>query len=91
MSGEASVAAINPKNYKFLQEHVYSHAGIVLEGDKHYLICSPCDQSHRTMSTIMFAVPFAGGTKARPEMGRTKGLGASDSGAFGFIHAIWRC
>ncbi|MFZ0337699.1 MAG: protein-glutamate O-methyltransferase CheR [Terracidiphilus sp.] len=37
MSGEASVAAINPKNYKFLQEHVYSHAGIVLEGDKHYL------------------------------------------------------
>ena len=37
MSGQASIAVINPKNYKFLQEHVYSHAGIVLEGDKHYL------------------------------------------------------
>ncbi len=37
MSSQASVAAIDPKNYKFLQEHVYSHAGIVLEGDKHYL------------------------------------------------------
>ena len=37
MTGQASVAVINPKNYKFLQEHVYSHAGIVLEGDKHYL------------------------------------------------------
>ena len=37
MSGQASVAAINPKNYKFLQEHIYSHAGIVLEGDKYYL------------------------------------------------------
>ncbi len=37
MSSQASVAAIDPMNYKFLQEHVYSHAGIVLEGDKHYL------------------------------------------------------
>ncbi|MFP5249180.1 MAG: CheR family methyltransferase [Acidobacteriota bacterium] len=37
MSNQASVAAINPKNYKFLQEHVYFHAGVVLEGDKHYL------------------------------------------------------
>lgn len=37
MSSQASVAVINPENYKFLQEHVYSHAGIVLEGDKHYL------------------------------------------------------
>ena len=37
MSGQASIAEINPKNYQFLQEHVYSHAGIVLEGDKHYL------------------------------------------------------
>ena len=37
MSGQASIAVINPKNYQFLQEHVYSHAGIVLEGDKHYL------------------------------------------------------
>ena len=37
MSSRASVAAINPKNYKFLQEHVHSHAGIVLEEGKHYL------------------------------------------------------
>ena len=37
MSSQASVALIDPKNYKFLQEHVYSHAGLVLEEDKHYL------------------------------------------------------
>jgi chemotaxis protein methyltransferase CheR len=37
MSSQASVAVIDPRNYKFLQEHIYSHAGIVLEGDKHYL------------------------------------------------------
>ena len=37
MSCQPSTAEINPKNYKFLLEHVYSHAGIVLEGDKHYL------------------------------------------------------
>ncbi len=37
MSCQASTTVINPKNYKFLLEHVYSHAGIVLEGDKHYL------------------------------------------------------
>jgi len=37
MSGQGSIAVINPKNYQFLQEHIYSHAGIVLEGDKHYL------------------------------------------------------
>lgn len=37
MSGKGSITVINPNNYKFLQEHVYSNAGIVLEGDKHYL------------------------------------------------------
>jgi len=37
MSCQATTAVINPKNYKFLLEHVYSHAGIVLDGDKHYL------------------------------------------------------
>ncbi len=37
MSCDASTAAIDPKNYKFLLQHVYTHAGIVLEGDKHYL------------------------------------------------------
>jgi chemotaxis protein methyltransferase CheR len=29
--------AILPDNYKFLQQHVYSQVGIVLEDDKHYL------------------------------------------------------
>ncbi len=37
MSIPASISGINPKNYKFLQEHVYSHSGIVLEEDKQYL------------------------------------------------------
>ena len=37
MASQTSVAVIHPKNYKFLQQHVYSHAGIVLEEDKHYL------------------------------------------------------
>jgi chemotaxis protein methyltransferase CheR len=32
-----SSAEIHSENYRFLQEHVYSNAGIVLEGDKHYL------------------------------------------------------
>jgi chemotaxis protein methyltransferase CheR len=29
--------ALLPENYKFLQQHVYSEVGIVLEDDKHYL------------------------------------------------------
>ena len=37
MSGQASIAVIDPKNYKFLLDHVYTHSGIVLEGDKNYL------------------------------------------------------
>ncbi len=32
-----SSIAIHRENYRFLQEHVYSQAGIVLEDDKHYL------------------------------------------------------
>ena len=31
------IASINWENYRFLQKHVYSQAGIVLEDDKHYL------------------------------------------------------
>ncbi len=34
---QTTTAAINPQNYRFLQEHVYSQTGIVLENDKHYL------------------------------------------------------
>ena len=37
MSGNASIAQILPENYRYLQQHVYSQAGIVLEDDKHYL------------------------------------------------------
>jgi chemotaxis protein methyltransferase CheR len=33
----SSIAPIHSDNYRFLQQHVYSHAGIVLEEDKHYL------------------------------------------------------
>lgn len=33
----SSSIAIYSENYRFLQEHVYSHSGIVLEDDKHYL------------------------------------------------------
>jgi len=32
-----SVPSIDWENYRFLKEHVYSQAGIVLEDDKHYL------------------------------------------------------
>lgn len=37
MQTETPVAGIHSDNYRFLQEHVYSQAGIVLEEDKHYL------------------------------------------------------
>ncbi len=37
MPGPTSVAEIRSENYRFLQEHVYAQAGIVLEDDKHYL------------------------------------------------------
>lgn len=37
MSTQTSIAEIHSDNYRFLQEHVYSEAGIVLEEDKHYL------------------------------------------------------
>jgi chemotaxis protein methyltransferase CheR len=37
MAGQISVGEIHPDNYRFLQEHIRSHSGIVLEQDKHYL------------------------------------------------------
>ena len=37
MQSQASVSEIYSENYRFLQQHVYSQAGIVLEDDKHYL------------------------------------------------------
>ncbi len=37
MQSQTSVGAIHSENYRFLQQHVYSQAGIVLEADKEYL------------------------------------------------------
>jgi chemotaxis protein methyltransferase CheR len=37
MASQAQVSEILPENYKFLQAHVYSQVGIVLEDNKHYL------------------------------------------------------
>jgi chemotaxis protein methyltransferase CheR len=37
MAGQALNPGIFPENYRFLQQHVYSRVGIVLEDDKHYL------------------------------------------------------
>jgi chemotaxis protein methyltransferase CheR len=37
MQGQTSVSEIHSENYRFLQAHVYSETGIVLEEDKHYL------------------------------------------------------
>jgi len=37
MASQTSIPDIHPDNYRFLQEHVYSNVGIVLEQDKHYL------------------------------------------------------
>ena len=34
----APSAEINPDSYKFLQDYVYRESGIVLDGDKHYLL-----------------------------------------------------
>jgi len=37
MPSQPPIAEIHSENYRFLQQHVYSQAGIVLEEDKHYL------------------------------------------------------
>src|ERR1022692_4614147 len=37
MPSQTPIAEIHSENYRFLQRHVYSQAGIVLEDDKHYL------------------------------------------------------
>jgi chemotaxis protein methyltransferase CheR len=37
MTSQTPIAEIRSENYRFLQQHVYSQAGIVLEDDKHYL------------------------------------------------------
>ena len=40
MQNQTSVSEIYSENYRFLQQHVYSQAGIVLEDEKHYLFAS---------------------------------------------------
>ena len=37
MDSQLANRAILPENYRFLQQHIYSKVGIVLEEDKHYL------------------------------------------------------
>jgi chemotaxis protein methyltransferase CheR len=37
MQSQTPAAEIHPENYRFLQQHVYTQTGIVLEEDKHYL------------------------------------------------------
>lgn len=37
MQSPPPIATINADNYRYLQKHVYSQAGIVLDADKHYL------------------------------------------------------
>jgi len=37
MQSQSLIAEIYPENYRFLQEHIYSQVGIVLEENKHYL------------------------------------------------------
>lgn len=37
MQSQSSISEIHSENYRFLQQHVYAQAGIVLEEDKHYL------------------------------------------------------
>jgi chemotaxis protein methyltransferase CheR len=37
MENQNLVTEIRPENYRFLQEHIYSQVGIVLEDNKHYL------------------------------------------------------
>lgn len=38
MPGQTPTVEILPENYRFLQQHIYSQSGIVLESDKHYLL-----------------------------------------------------
>jgi chemotaxis protein methyltransferase CheR len=38
MQNEERLGDIHPENYRFLQEHIYSQVGIVLEDNKHYLL-----------------------------------------------------
>lgn len=37
MQSQSTLIEIHPENYRFLQQHVYSQTGIVLEENKHYL------------------------------------------------------
>jgi chemotaxis protein methyltransferase CheR len=40
MASQTLMSEILPENYRFLQEHIYSNVGIVLEGNKQYLFQS---------------------------------------------------
>jgi chemotaxis protein methyltransferase CheR len=38
MTTQAGITEICADNYRFLQDHVYTHAGIIIDEDKHYLL-----------------------------------------------------
>ena len=54
MASQTLVTAILPENYRFLQEHIYSQVGIVLEDNKHYLFESRLSPivKHNGLSSI---------------------------------------
>jgi len=71
MQSQASVSEIYSENYRFLQQHVYSQAGIVLEDDKHY--CSKA-ASRRSSGNLASALSTTCALSSRPraktEVGR---------------------
>lgn len=71
MAGQTLVADILPENYRFLQEHIYSNVGIVLEDNKHYLFESRLAPIVRQLSlgSINDLCALLHG-KGNPEVGR---------------------
>jgi chemotaxis protein methyltransferase CheR len=68
---QTTTPEIRPDNYKFLQEHVYSQSGIVLEGDKHYLFESRLAPIVRQLGLETINDLCALMTKTRrPDLGR---------------------
>ncbi len=63
MDSQTLIAEILPENYRFLQEHVHSLVGIVLEDNKHYLFesrLSPIVKQHGlgSINALCAAAPW---------------------------------
>jgi hypothetical protein len=50
--GQVMTMEILPENYRFLQEHVYTQVGIVLEDNKHYLFESRLRRSSNNTAWV---------------------------------------